>query len=279
MLFTIGANGYLGRSIHTKAATYLNALGTSSNGTNGLLPFRLECPFEFNFDIINFGDTVFLTAAISAPDICASEYSRSWAVNVTGTIEFIKQVLSRGARVLFFSSDAVYGEHSEMFSEGAMENPSGEYAHMKAEVESFFQGNPSFKSIRLSYVFSRDDKFTRYLFDCAKLGEEAELFHPFYRSIVYRGDVVDGALALAMRWEEFPEQFINFGGPEVLSRIDFAVNLKHSVLPSLQYRMIEPNSEFFKNRPRVIAMTSQYFPSLLRRPVRTLPEAIQIEFS
>ena len=108
---------------------------------------------------------------------------------------------------------------------------------MKHEVEMRFQGNPSFKTIRLSYVFSREDKFTDYLIGCASRNEEAELFHPFYRAIVHRDDVVDGALALAQRWDEFPQQVINFGGPEVLSRIDFAECLKRVALPNLRYRV------------------------------------------
>jgi dTDP-4-dehydrorhamnose reductase len=39
------------------------------------------------------GDVVFLTAAISAPDICAREHERAWAVNVTGSSELIDKVI------------------------------------------------------------------------------------------------------------------------------------------------------------------------------------------
>ena len=66
---------------------------------------------------------------------------------------------------------------------------------MKSEVEKRFLGNPFFKTIRLSYVFSREDKFTKYLVGCAQRDEEAELFHPFYRAIIHRDDVVEGALS------------------------------------------------------------------------------------
>ena len=97
---------------------------------------------------------------------------------------------------------------------------------MKCEVEQRFSGNASFKAIRLSYVFSREDKFSRYLTGCAERNEEADLFHPFFRAIVHRDDVVDGALALAAHWDDFPEQVINFGGPQVLSRIEFAECLR-----------------------------------------------------
>jgi len=276
--FVIGGRGYVGAALYASIPHGASGLATASSESEGFLRLRLGVPQDFASLPISFGDVVFLTAAISAPDICAREHSRAWAVNVTGTSEFIAKVISRGARVVFFSSDTVYGERSDAFDETAERNPAGEYAEMKAEVEKNFLCNPLFKSIRLSYVFSREDKFTKYLAGCAERGEEVELFHPFYRAIVHRDDVVDGALALAQRWDEFPQQVINFGGPEVLSRIDFAECLKRYALPSLRFRVTEPGDEFFKNRPRVIAMSSEILPNLLARPSRTLAEAVRIEF-
>lgn len=76
-----------------------------------------------------------------------------------------------------------------MFDETAACNPAGEYAAMKREVEQRFSDNASFKAIRLSYVFSPEDKFSRYLAGCAERNEEADLFHPFFRAIVHRDDV------------------------------------------------------------------------------------------
>jgi len=277
--FIIGGQGYVGAALYSSIPDGVSAFASASSDIEGFLHLRLEVLGDFANLPISAGDTVFLTAAISSPDICAREHDRAWAVNVTGTSEFIDKVISRGARFVFFSSDAVYGERGDAFDETAKSIPAGEYAEMKAEVEKRFLGNPLFKSIRLSYVFSREDKFTKYLSGCVERGEEVELFHPFYRAIVHRDDVVEGALALARRWEEFPQQVINFGGPEVLSRIDFAECLKRNALPSLRFRVTEPGDEFFKNRPRVIAMSSEILPMLLGRPSRTLADAARIEFA
>ncbi len=278
-LLIVGTSGYIGSPLLESAKVACDAYGTSSRYVSGLLSLRLERPYDFDYSLVQPADVVLLSAAISAPDICAREHSRAWAVNVTGTSEFVNQVISRGGRVVFFSSDTVYGERGDAFDETAKSNPAGEYAEMKAEVEKRFLGNPLFKSIRLSYVFSREDKFTKYLSGCTERGEEVELFHPFYRAIVHRNDVVDGALALAQRWDEFSDQVLNFGGPEVLSRIDFAECLKRNALPSLRFRVTEPGEEFFKNRPRVIAMSSDILPKLLGRPSRTMAEAAQVEFA
>ena len=150
---------------------------------------------------------------------------------------------------------------------------------MKHEVEKRFLSNPLFKAIRLSYVFSREDKFTKYLSGCAERGEEADIFHPFYRAIIHRDDVVEGALALAQRWEDFPQGIINFGGPAVLARTEFGEVLRDTALLNLRFRVTEPDAEFFKNRPRVIRMVSPILASLLGRPAHTLREAAVIEFN
>ncbi len=276
-LLIVGAKGYLGGALIARANTVGNVLGTSSSGGNGFLALRLDAPADFEYDKIRRGDIVLLTAAISAPDICAREHDRAWAVNVTGTSAFISRAIERGARVIFFSSDTVYGEREGAFDEGASCNPAGEYAVMKHEVEQRFAGNPNFKTIRLSYVFSREDKFTRYLAECAKNDSEAELFHPFYRAIVHRDDVVCGALSLAEHWEETPEWIINFGGPQVLSRVEFVECLRANNLKNLRFKLNQPDGDFFINRPRVIAMTSPVLARLLGRTPHSLGEAARLE--
>lgn len=277
--FVIGGRGYIGAELFSSVPHGVIALRTASTDLEGFLRLRLEAPQDFADLPIADGDVVFLTAAISSPDICAREHARAWSANVTGTSSFIQSVIDRGARVVFFSSDTVYGEREDVFDETAACNPAGEYAEMKHELEQQFLGNTSFKSIRLSYVFSREDKFSRYLAGCAERNEEADLFHPFFRAIVHRDDVVEGALALAARWDEVPEQVINFGGPQVLSRVDFAECLREAHLHNLRFKVTEPGANFFKNRPRVIAMTSLVFSRLLGRPPRMLGEAARMEFA
>ncbi|MXS80101.1 NAD-dependent epimerase/dehydratase family protein [Nitrosomonas sp. GH22] len=278
-IIVVGATGYIGQYIFNKAKIYALAIGTSTTGKNKTFQLDLGYSSSFDWSFVSPGDTILLAAAISAPDICASEYKRAWTVNVTGTSAFISGAIDRGARVIFFSSDAVYGEREDEFDERAACNPVGEYAVMKHEVEQRFAGNTLFKAIRLSYVFSREDKFTRYLAGCAQRNEQADLFHPFSRAIVHRDDVVAGALTLAEHWDDSPEQIINFGGPQILSRVDFAECLREIHFHDLRFKIIEPDADFFKNRPRIIAMTSPIFARLLGRPPHNLCEAAQLEFA
>lgn len=272
----VGATGYIGRKLQVRAGA--RARGTSSTPVDGLLHLNLGEPKAFDYRQIDAGDTVLLTAAISAPDVCAREKERAWNVNVTGTSLFVEKAMGRGARIIFFSSDTVYGEQAEPFTEKTRTDPAGEYAEMKNAVERAFGAEENFKSVRLSYVFSRHDKFTQYLISCARNNETADVFHPFFRAVVHREDVIDGALSLVDRWMETPERVINFGGPQVVSRVDFANTLRTVCLPALRFAVTEPDAAFFQNRPRSIAMMSPIFAKLLGGSARSLGEAARLEF-
>ncbi len=277
-VIVVGANGYIGEALFAEAVKHTKAYGTSSSLKGDFLHLNLENAEDFNYEIICNGDIVFFTAAISAPDICANEFERAWSVNVSGSIHFIDEVIARGGRCIFFSSDTVYGECGNLFEESQTTNPAGQYAEMKNEVEKRFFNNASFKSIRLSYVFSYKDKFSRYLAGCVQRNVTAEIFHPFYRSIIHLDDVVLAALALANRWFQISASVINFGGPQVLSRIDFAESMREAYFHNLKFTVIEPNSEFFENRPRVIAMSSPILPKLLDRQPKSISVAAIHEF-
>ena len=147
-LLVVGATGYLGKELisYARRNSYF-VFGTSSNGGKGLLCLNFYSPLNFDYEIVGCDTTVVLTAAIPSPDFCAREYDRAWAVNVTGTTVFIERVLAKGAKVIFFSTDTVYGERSETFDEDSYCSPLGEYAVMKAEVETRFSTDSNFKSI------------------------------------------------------------------------------------------------------------------------------------
>ncbi len=276
-LVVVGATGYIGARIVEVATARMPTLGTSSRGGD-LLRLDLLRADEFDYARLGTDDIIALTAGISAPDACASDRSRAWALNVEGTSAFMENALQTGARLIFLSSDTVYGERDGAFDESADCRPAGDYAEMKSAVEERFASHPRVKSLRLSYVFSAEDKFTRYLRDCAARGESAEIFHPFYRAVVHREEVVEAILALARRWNAVDGFAINVGGPEILSRIDCASLLKEGALPRLKFTAVEPEAQFFHNRPRVIRMASPRLAQLLGRLPCTMRDAVRKEF-
>lgn len=277
-MIVVGAGGYIGKRIMTRLADDPHVWATSTAPRPGWVLLDLGRPDDFDYSLPRENDLIVLTAAISSPDVCANQREFAYSVNVTGTGRFIERCLERKARVLFFSSDTVYGAAEERIDESAPMNPAGEYAHMKADVERSFLGHANFKSLRLSYVFSREDKFTRYLADCAKTHRKAEVFHPFNRRVVHREDVVEAVIRMRERWPEIDSPVVNVGGPELLSRRDLAAMLKETVMPELEYTVVEPAEEFFLNRPKTIDMDSGLLSVVLGRPPRTIRQAAQIEF-
>lgn len=270
--------GYIGNKLAAHSSKFGSTIWTTTSGKDASTRFNLEHPDEFNYSEICAGDTVFLAAAISAPDACQNNKCRARAINVDGTIRFAERAIEKGAHVIFFSSDTVYGEATEAFDETFVGRPVGIYAEMKREVELHFSGSQDFKSLRLSYVFSREDKFTKYLLNCSATDQAVEVFHPLGRAIVHRQDVIEGAFALALRWSDFPQPHLNFGGPTLLSRLDAVKVIQEVALPTLRYVVSEPPAEFFTTRPRNINMLSSQLPLLLGRPASSLREALQFEF-
>jgi nucleoside-diphosphate-sugar epimerase len=277
-IIVVGARGYIGSRIASQPVFKGGGWGTSRSGEGGYAVLKLEAPEDFDTARIRDGDIVALTAAVSSPDLCSNRHDYAYAVNVTGSTALIARVIDRGARVVFFSSDTVYGFSKEPVDETSELNPAGPYAHMKVELESRFIGNPSFKTLRLSYVFSRSDKFTRYLLECAQRGDTAEVFDPFERAVVYLNDVVDAVLAIAADWSRVASPVVNLGGPQLISRKAMVAGIKAKAIPSLGYRIVEPSEEFFQNRPTTINMVSPLLAPLLGRKASSLESAITQEF-
>ena len=279
MLVIVGKHGLIARRLaETALGRQIAVKFTSSRPEPGDLPLDLAHPEDFAYDQLDADSCVVLLAAISAPDQCRRNPSLCRAVNVDGTIHFIEQAMARGARVLFASSDTVYGERNELCDEWSTPRPLGDYAQMKREVETRFQRRERFKALRLSYVFSREDRFTAQLAQCAHTGEPADVFAPLDRRVVHIDDVVDAVLATFARWLEIDSPWVNVGGERLVSRADIAKTYQELCAPTLRYEVRDPGADFYQARPRVIDMDSRYLAALLGRRPRSLGEAMRVEF-
>ena len=243
-------------------------------------------PLRYNFDKdsiggtpLREGDTIIFTAAISEPAIVSAQFEKATRVNVESTGEFIQGAIDLGCKVLFLSSDTVYGDVETGFDESHPINPKGAYAEMKSIVEKRFEGNPNFKSFRCSLNFYKDDRFTQYLKTCAANNVEADIFDPLTRAIVHRDDTVDAILAVANDWSLAEGQYTNCGGPQVLSRAQIAETMKRVALPNLQFKVSRPPSKFYTDRPAFIEMKSPNLKRILGRSPVTFEEAVKIELA
>ena len=274
----VGATGNIGKRVVEKGGDKINAISR----------FELKLdqrPLYYNFDAksiggtaIKEGDVIIFAAAISEPSVVSAQFEKAFAVNVESTGEFIETALGKGCKVLFLSSDAVYGDVESGFDESHPVNPKGAYAEMKAVVEKRFEGNSNFKALRLSYNFFKDDRFTTYLRQCAENGVEAEVFDPLTRSVVHRDDTVDAILSIAANWDNAEGQYINCGGPQVLSRQQFTEIVKNIALPNLKFKVTQPPAKFYGDRAAFSEMHSPNLEKILGRPRHTVQQAVELEF-
>ncbi len=276
-VWLIGGNGYIAkRIIEYSDALNIELIVTSRDHRLGSVVLDLMDTPSFDFKQIKHGDFILHAAAISSPDLCSDPASDAFEVNVNGASKFLQGAIARGARVIFFSSDTVYGDQPGCLQETAECYPVGRYAEMKASIEALFLGLKNFKSIRLSYVYSDNDKFTKYLADCAANNTDAMVFDALSRSVIHREDVVFGILNLMSKWGQTSESVINFGGPECLSRLDLAKAYSAALLTQLKIKESEPPEGFFDNRPRVINLQSDILKSLLERSPLSVTKALEV---
>ena len=242
------------------------------------LRLQLTEPSVFDYDQLKGLDYVIFTAAISGPDMCANEFEKCWDINVTGTAYFIREAIKRQVKVLFFSSDAAFGDiPGHIYDEDSETQAYTAYGKMKKAIEDEFKVSSLFKCIRLSYVVSENDKFISYCLSCIRKNETADIFHPFYRNCITVSDVIKAILWLMQNWRDFDSFVLNLTGTELVSRVRMADEMNRYLGNKLKYVVSQPDENFFKNRPQVTQMKSKYLYALNIIENKTFTEKFQKE--
>ena len=278
----VGSSGYIAGYLLERFSvepSVNKVLQIDQNG-NAQAYLNLLEPENFDYSILDEMDYVIFTAAVSGPDKCAAEYDFCWSVNVTGTIYFIRKALNRNCRVLFFSSDAVFGDiPGEIYTEKSETRAETPYGRMKKAVEDEFKKNSRFKAIRLSYVVSTRDRFVSYCLECMQKNEAADIFHPFYRNCIVVSDVVDVVIWFINHWSEYPDFALNVAGSELISRIRIADELNRQFANRLKYTISTPDGNFYRNRPQITQMKSLYMQEYGILKDETFTEKLKKELS
>ena len=276
----VGSDGYIAGYLlsHYRSKDYVERLTCIDMSERADHYLNLENPEMFDYSVLDDLDYIVFTAAISRPDTCADRFDTCWFINVTGTQHFIRETVQRQCRVLFISSDAVFGAiPAAIYTEASETKAQTPYGKMKKAVEDEFRDSPYFKAIRLSYVASAEDRFVTYCRSCIRKGEVAEVFHPFYRNCIVVSDVVKVVEWMGLHWDEYEPAVLNVAGRELVSRIRIADELNRICNGRLQYKMIQPEEKFYKNRPRITQMESIYLERYAILENESFTEKIQRE--
>jgi dTDP-4-dehydrorhamnose reductase len=274
----LGSDSYISKRFLENYGNRLNVrlLSQFSEDKNDFVD--LNKPNDFDFTTIKRDDAIVFFAAVSSPDICEKKREYAYKINVEGTEIFIENCIKKEARVLFFSSDVVYGKANCISDENAPVAPFGAYADMKREVEEHFKDSKLIKIFRLSYVWSKKDKFTKYLESCAVEKKVAEVFDSLFRNVVYINDVTECIYNLFQTWELWNNQIFHICGRQLLSRYDIARIFQEEVFNDFNFVDVEPDTDFYTGRAKTIAIKSIYLEKLLNRPATLLKDAMSMEF-
>lgn len=135
----IGASGYIGRHLFAAyRAEWPDCVGTSfSRSAAGLTYFDIRTPDLKSLRLEETGHRAILLAA-ACPLIkrCEDEKEATYAVNVTGTLEFFRQISMTSLEVIFLSSDYVFAGNRGPHDDDEPPAPSTEYGRHKAIVET-----------------------------------------------------------------------------------------------------------------------------------------------
>lgn len=275
----VGSSGYLGKFLVNRLKSRRYSVVKAGRQADADYYLDLCHPEEFNYGILSGIDYVVFTAAVSSPDECSLKFEYCWNINVTSTEYFMKKAVKAGCKIIFFSSDAVFGNFSEeeIYTEISETAPDTPYGEMKKYIEDSFQDNDVFKTIRLSYVVSAEDKFVRYCIDCAKNNKTAEIYHPFYRNCISITDVEDAVIWLFNNWMKFEYNALNIAGTELVSRIRIADEINRRFGNRLRYTIVEPEKIFFEKRPKIIQMKSLFLEKYNILKSESFTEKIQRE--
>lgn len=258
----IGSEGYIASFLIDRLAkdeSIKRVLKFDKAKGDEILYLDLEDVAKFDFKTFDNIDFIVFTAAISGPDMCAKEFEKCWNINVTGTEIVIEAALKRGVKVLFLSSDAVYGkDDGNVKYESSETKADTPYGKMKSHVEEKFRGNMNFKAIRLSYVVSCKDKFVSYCLESIKKDQTMEVFHPFYRNCTTISDVSKTIIWMIDNWRIYPYQFFNVGGRELVSRVRIADEINRLAGDRLNYVIVKPEEDFYERRSAITQMESEY---------------------
>jgi|TARA_B100001971_G_C18243322_1_gene572423 dTDP-4-dehydrorhamnose reductase len=280
-MLVIGKNGFLAQALIEDLQKMGRDFACTTRAhhaeKNGIFQLDLGNKDQVPAEIIRRYPDIVMLAAESSPDVCSNHYDLAYRVNVKGTAEFIERCLALGSRVLFFSSDTVYGDTgNQCVDEKSHISPFGPYAEMKAELESLFTTESLFKTARMSYVISRGDKYTSYLQSCLDDSLEVDVYDPLIRSPIWINDVLRFIHSIFEHWEI--SEKVNLCGPDDLGRLQILTAFSRAQGIQLPYNVTEPGKEFYEARPRSIQMRSRFLDNILGRPACSIEEAYKQEF-
>ena len=144
MIIILGASGVIGSQLHSMARDR----GETIIGTYHSQPYPRLQKFDMLQDSLldtmpqlASSDTVVVLSAYTNPNWIFENSRRARDLNVIATCRIIDEAISRGAQIVFLSTEIIFADQDDGHTEDSIPNPSTVYAQQKTEVESYLQAN------------------------------------------------------------------------------------------------------------------------------------------
>ncbi len=218
-----GASGPIGQALIARAGARLAVATYCGRPFTGGRPFDVaksaiaDLPVDWSAV-----KAAFVLAGRANPDWCAANPDSSRLVNVDGISRLADGLAARGVKVVFASSEAVYGG-SGPHGEDEMENPPTTYGRHKLEAETYIRRT------------TPDHLIARISRAVGTIRNDGTLVTDLYRRLLEGGEVTlaQDQIFSPILLEELAEALLrlvdggaagvfNLGGPQPVSRVGLA---------------------------------------------------------
>jgi len=211
-------------------------------------------------------EVILHAGGISSADAVRRDPQRGWDVNVGGTLNLTRWCRDRGRRLVFISTDMVFGGTRSWYSEEDPVDPILAYGRSKAEAERHVLEVSGGLVTRLSLLYGesragRESFFVRALADLAA-GRPREFFDDEYRTPLHYRTAAECLVGLL---EAGADGIVHVGGRERLSRLELMRRAASAVGldPSLALPAPRDRGEQGEPRPADLSLATARLERLL----------------
>jgi len=226
-----GSSGFLGKKLFEKLSKQFNIYGTyASLQKSGDFIYLDITNKESLYEIIKkINPQIILhTAALSDADFCEQNREQAYNVNVKGTQNLIEICKENKIKLIFFSTDYVYGGDCPPYSEDSQKKPINYYGETKLECERLIKENlGDYLILRPTILYGfndEEDKETFVLTVLKNLREGKEIFVDDY-IIKYPLIIDDVTDAVKIFIEKDATGDFNLGTEQGFTRYKWAIEI------------------------------------------------------
>ncbi len=172
-------------------------------------------------------DSVFLCAGMTNMSACENEPKKTYQINVDATVALARQLLDKGCRVIFMSSNTVFDGKSKTPDEYASYQYRTEYGRQKAEAEQRLLALGSgIVIVRMTKVVSLNLRLFRMLFDKLQQRQPCDLFHDLVMCPISMQYLCDAIIKIV---DSRLEGIFHLSGEETISYAEFGFRLANTM--------------------------------------------------